>query len=215
MAAQGNTLKGRKRRAGQPKMSDATIVLRRRKALDLKAKGASYVQIGEALGVSNKTAYYDVQHAAAELDAETKILATRYIDIELQTLDLAQRNLVPVVQGTEKGIKASDRAAAANAIVRIGERRAKLLGLDAPDRHELSGRDGGPIVTETTTTMTDEELLRRVEAMRAAIGGPAAPLTLTVAPIAPTPEQEAAEKYAEVLAKRNGGSNGNGNGNHG
>lgn len=43
-------------------------------------------------------------------------------------------------------------------ILRIGERRAKILGLDSPDRLELTGRDGGPI------EMTGGEAARRVMA---------------------------------------------------
>lgn len=37
------------------------------------------------------------------------------------------------------------------------DRRCKLLGLDAPTKNELTGRDGGPIVL---TELTDEQLKR-------------------------------------------------------
>ncbi len=42
------------------------------------------------------------------------------------------------------------------------DRRIKLLGLDAPVRREISGKDGGPIETTTLdiSTLTDEQLQR-------------------------------------------------------
>lgn len=44
------------------------------------------------------------------------------------------------------------RLAAIDRAVRIMDRRARLLGLDAPTRKEISGPDGKPIQTEDVTT---------------------------------------------------------------
>jgi hypothetical protein len=45
------------------------------------------------------------------------------------------------------------------------DRRCKLLGLDAPSRSELSGKDGGPIETKDVSELSDEERLARVVAI--------------------------------------------------
>lgn len=50
------------------------------------------------------------------------------------------------------------------------DRRCKLLGLDAPAKHEIAGKDGGPI----DTTDTRVELARRLAEL-AARAGPAEP----------------------------------------
>lgn len=212
-------LKARNGLTGRPAKNDiarqAQLELRRMEAFRLKSAGASYDQIGAALGVSDCQAYKDVQHAAARLDAEKAILAARHLDIELETLDLAQRHMTKVLQGGPS-IKPSEQAAAANAIARISEQRAKLLGLHAPSRMELTGKEGKPLAVQATDGLTDEEILRRIEMVRTALSGAGAPaLPDVVVTAVPTAEQDAAARYAEALAKRGGNGNGNGNGSHG
>jgi hypothetical protein len=100
-------------------------------ALDLRIAGGTYRQIARQLGVNEKTAFYDVQGALASLDAVKAKTAERLRDIELERLDRASTGLVP-------GIRSGD-ARAVTALVRVMERRAKLLGLDAPVKqsHEM------------------------------------------------------------------------------
>lgn len=50
---------------------------------------------------------------------------------------------------------------AAHARVRIEEREAKLLGLDAPTKSEVSGSQGGPITIEALRQAMEAELERR------------------------------------------------------
>lgn len=109
--------------------------VRAQKSLDLRIAGASYREIGKKLQVSEKTAFYDVQHELARLDPVKRDLAERLRDIELARLDRMTAKL---------GRKMGDHRAV-TALVKVMDRRAKLLGLDAPTRLEHTGKDGAPI----------------------------------------------------------------------
>lgn len=117
-----------KRRRGhtdrRPPGEDAKTRERAAKALDLRIAGATYRQIGKSLAVSEKTAYHDVQDELARLDAIVKAKAERLRDLEARRLDLWTVAL-------SAGIKSGDPRAI-GAAVRLSERRARLLGLDAP-----------------------------------------------------------------------------------
>ena len=93
--------------------------------------GASYEAIADALGTTKYTAYLDVQKSIAGLDKIAKEHAERLRDIELARCDALIKAAWPAAQdGDDKSI---------NAIVRIMDRRAKLLGLDAPEKHQIDG----------------------------------------------------------------------------
>lgn len=99
---------------------------RRTQALDLRVLGASYRDIARTLGVSERTAYLDVQDGIALLDAVTKERAERVRDLELLRLDRMTAALAaPAMGGAIDAI---------NTTVRLMERRAKLIGLDAPTK---------------------------------------------------------------------------------
>lgn len=168
-----NTMRGH--RFGPPGQKESARVMQRviqrHEALKLKAKGMSYFEIAQHMGLSNETAYKYVQEAAGELDQEARIkYAPRYREIECETLDFALRNLVSIVMGyrtvTVKGKPVVERVdpqhqvAAANSLVRIVERRAKLLGLDAPTKIAPTTPDGRPL-----SGMSDEELDARLAAL--------------------------------------------------
>src|SRR5688572_28673291 len=60
---------------------------RRQRALDYRKAGASYRAIGDALGVSEKTAHGDVQQALASLAAQEQASAEQLRALELARLD--------------------------------------------------------------------------------------------------------------------------------
>ncbi len=57
------------------------------------------------------------------------------------------------------------------------ERRCKIVGIDAPQRREITGKDGGPIETTDVDGVTDDERVARIAALldeaRARRTGPA------------------------------------------
>jgi len=102
------------------------IAARRVQALNLRKAGASYRAIAQQLGVDVSTAWSDVQ---AELGALRALATTAAEDVralELQRLDALTAGLF--VKATQQG----GDARAVMALVRVSDRRAKLLGLDAP-----------------------------------------------------------------------------------
>ena len=114
---------------------DAKTRERAARALDLRITGATYRQIAQALHVNEKTAYYDVQDELGRLDALTRQQAERLRDLEMRRLD-------QLTVALASGIRAGEPRAVL-AAVRLMERRAKLLGLDAP--LQVTGADGAPL----------------------------------------------------------------------
>jgi hypothetical protein len=84
------------------------------------------------------------------------------------------------------------------------------MGLDAPVRAELSGRDGKPIAvhqTDDVSRLTDLQLHERMAECLKAIG--ASRQTTEAPPEAPAPEDDNCARYAEALAERERSRNGN------
>ena len=197
---------------GSRKSSVATMLVRQGKALDLRAAGNGYDAIGEKLGVSGKTAYYDVQAAAAKYDGEIRKNATRYIEIEMRGLEHQRLRLNKAMD--RAGTDPQKLAAVSNALTRIQERMSKLLGWDAAQRVEVSGPDGEPVRVVTYDGTPTDELLARVEQLRQALvngSGNALGLSRNDDPgpakgLLPAGDPEAA--YAALVAKRVGNGSG-------
>lgn len=98
-------------------------VERRVKALELRKAGATYRKIAELMGCSGTRAFEYVQDALKETQKEP---AKAVRELELERLDQMLRAIWPdVLRGNRLAI---DRALA------IQDRRARYLGLDAPQR---------------------------------------------------------------------------------
>ena len=108
-----------------------TISARRVLALELRKAGATYRQIAVKLGTSVNTAWADVNAELRELRDQTKHEAQDLRDLELQRCDAMTAGLWSDVQKGKTG--------AVMAAVRVSERRARLVGLDAATKTELSG----------------------------------------------------------------------------
>lgn len=140
-----------------------------RQALELRKAGLSYEAIAARVGWSAKsTAYHAIGKA---LDAITREPAKRVRSLELERLDALLLALWQKARGGDAG--AIDR------ILKIMERRAKLLGLDAPQRVEQTLEHSGHVTNDSLSPKQiaerARELLRRefgVDAERAAGGLP-------------------------------------------
>ena len=108
---------------------DAAVAARRLEALRLRQRGRSYPRIAEELGVSLTTAHRYVTTELERLAKECGEEAAIVRQMELDRLDVA---LDALADRIEQG---DDRAVAT--MLRIQERRAKLLGLDSPDRQQV------------------------------------------------------------------------------
>ena len=118
-------------------------VQRASEALRLRGEGLSYRAIGERLNISPQTAWNDVQAALEIILVEN---ATILLRLELERLDSLQFAVWP--QATSGDCRAIDR------VLRIMERRAKLLGLDSPVK--VAPTD--PTGTNPYEAMSAEEL---------------------------------------------------------
>jgi len=106
------------------------------KALELRKAGVSYEEIAKALGWKGKQgAWFAVKRCLKKVRQES---ATELVVLEVERLDKMQTALWAKAQHGDYG--AVDR------ILSIMTRRAKLLGLDAPEKREITGSDGGPLI---------------------------------------------------------------------
>ena len=123
-------------------------------ALDLRASGASYLQIGKALSVSKSRAWRIVSKALDGLVEHCQETAERVRKLELYRLDKMRLAL-----DSKKG-----DPRVADTLIRISERVAKLHGLDAPQKIETTGKDGGPMQMQPVgpglSKLSVEELLQ-------------------------------------------------------
>ena len=107
----------------------------------------------------------ELRKALDELVQHCQDTAERVRQLELYRLDRIGLSLDPK--------KGDPRVA--DTLIRISERVAKLHGLDAPQRIEASGPNGGPIETEEKidfSRLTFEEKLQLEELHRKALGLP-------------------------------------------
>jgi hypothetical protein len=120
----------RRNRTGESKFSPRRLsaYTRELRALELRLKGLSFREIATKLGYADHTGAYRAVEAGLKKGFEEPAGQVR--KLELARLDSIMRPLWP--KAKRGGVKAIDR------ILKIMERRAKLLGLDAPSTFKLT-----------------------------------------------------------------------------
>lgn len=113
------------------------ILQRQLQALELRKQGLTYRDIGDKLSISYQQAHNDVNAELKRLATLTLESAEGLRQLELERLDMLIKGLEPMARVGNPG--------AVTAYLRVMERRAKLLGLDAPVRQEVTGADGGAL----------------------------------------------------------------------
>ncbi len=142
---------------------------RRARVMRLKRAGASYHAIAAELNISVQTAYSDVQATLVELREAAFEHAGDVRTLELERLDGWQVKLEDAL--SKPG---ADVARLVGSLVRISERRARMLGLDADDeirrqqalRQLVDMGEARRIVGELLTALraeVPEVVLRRVQ----------------------------------------------------
>ena len=96
------------------------------RALELRSMGWTFRAIAEAIGVDVKTAFRDVTDALADHRESYAETAADVRTVELARLDRLWRRAEDLLESDD-----DDGAKAIGAALRIMERRARLLGLDA------------------------------------------------------------------------------------
>lgn len=145
-----NATKGQQKRKRPPHPGEAERIADRRvHAFELRMAGHSYRDIGRMLSVNASTVCRDIHEEMAARLTLTTEAAEDYRALDLERLDVAIQGLMPMARaGEPKSVMA---------LMRTLERRAKLLGLDAPTK--LAGHDGGALVpAHDLTKLTPQEL---------------------------------------------------------
>lgn len=140
-------------------------------AAAMRNKGATFKEIGEHFGVVVSAAYNMVTRAWADLPiAETvELVAT-----ELAKLDLLEARYYEIMEKHHAYISASGKVAvgfdgevieddgpvmaAMAGLLKVSDRRAKLLGLNAPTRTELTGVVATVDVTQSSAKAKESVL---------------------------------------------------------
>jgi len=142
--------------ARQNRTSARVIIARKREAeaLELRLAGGTYEQIAQAIGYETRSAAY--RAVVRALRSLSKVQDVEHLrELESERLD---RLFLGV---WAKAVKGDDHKI--DRVIKIMVRRAKLLGLDAPVRQELTGRGGGPIqLDHRTVAEVDSEIGRLV-----------------------------------------------------
>lgn len=114
-------------------------------ALALRCAGLSFAAIGTRIGVCKAQAFKLVRKGLEETRLQIAGSADTLRSEELARLDGMLQKVYP--RAARGDLAAVDR------VLKIGERRARLLGLDAPTRTALEGTEGAPpISTEAKVT---------------------------------------------------------------
>jgi hypothetical protein len=108
-----------------------TAAERRARVVELRRRRLSFVEIGREMGVTGQRAFAIYREALAAIPAQQ---VEEHRAEELALIDQAIRDLLPLAENHERPRSAIE---AWNAIRGWAERKAKLLGLDAPARVEV------------------------------------------------------------------------------
>lgn len=160
-------------KGGRPSSADEDrIAIRRIEALRLRAQGKPHREIAEALGVSIATAHGDVRAAMTEAAEEAQADIKASLGLGLARLDRAMRVVEEVLEEPEpvaakEGEELDDfehrvessrelKLKALDRLVKLEEQRAKLLGLYAPEKRDISASVVGEVSPEAAARLVRE-----------------------------------------------------------
>ena len=137
-----------KKKTPEQLAAENAVLKRQETALDLRISGLSYRAIGSKLSVSHETVRQDVEEELERL-ASLRVEKTDVLrELELQRLD-------KIIESLDSWVS-SGNVGAVNAWLKASERRAKLLGLDAPVKQDITSN--GETIPIIVTGMDTDEL---------------------------------------------------------
>jgi hypothetical protein len=126
-----------------------------KEVVQLRLAGAGYELIARNLGCSVGGAYAALKRAIDRQIKEINETAGHVLELELKRIDVMLLGIWAKAMNGDVG--AIDRA------LKLMDRRARYLGLDAPQRMEHTGKEGGPIQHEYDFShLSDSELDREL-----------------------------------------------------
>lgn len=130
---------------------------RRAEVVALRRRRATFDDIGRMLGISRQRAHQLYQQALRDIPA---LAVAEHLAEELTLIDDACRGLMLIA--ADRNVSPRTRIEAWAVLCRWAERKARLLGLDAPVKARIEVLDDQAV----------EEMNRQLEAELAALGGP-------------------------------------------
>lgn len=118
--------------------SQAQNAERRERLIAMRRDGISWSRIANELGyVDAAAACTDLRRVLEQRQEQLAISLDQHRQLELEKLDRLERATIDIL---EEGADEKDqRLAAVETLRRLSERRAKLLGIDAPTKVEADG----------------------------------------------------------------------------
>lgn len=142
-----------RRQGGRPNAAARLAIDQRRAQVSaLVRSGLSYRRIAALMDVSHNTILNDVQTLRARYRAQATADYLEHVADAMQTLDVLTAAWMPAALRGDKD--------AAAIVLRIEDRKARLLGSDAPTRTEAQ-------ITVATTSALDAEIETLLAQMRA------------------------------------------------
>lgn len=130
---------------------------RRIQALALRREGMTYAKIGKCMGITPQTAHELVIKAFNEARTVYFENIEGVRTLELERLDMLLRKMLKRLDDP----KNTTPERTVQSIINIGERRAKLLGLDAPTQVGITNNTPAPIQGDLDLkSLTTEELIK-------------------------------------------------------
>jgi hypothetical protein len=114
------------------------IEQRRQTVAEMVASHYTYREIGDALGVASSTVSEDVKVIREQWRQRATADYSTLLAEELAKLDLLERELLP--KALSGGPEAGVNLYAVDRVLAIRDRRARMVGLDAPQRIEVTAR---------------------------------------------------------------------------
>lgn len=116
-------------------------------AVAMRLRGKSYAEIGRVLGITKQAAHKLVTEALEEMRRQCEEDVEILRQIEVARLEELHDRFAPMAdpKGMDDPVAIDMAKKAAEIVLKAADRRAKLLGLDAPTKSELSGPNGAPI----------------------------------------------------------------------
>jgi predicted transcriptional regulator len=137
-------------------------------------------EIAAAVGVTRSTVSRDIKVLVAAWREEAVGDVTAMRARELADLDAMERE---AAMAASAKVSPQELARLLEVRLRVKDRRARLLGLDAPQRQEVTGRERGPIRHEYDfSCLSDEELEAEIIRTAESITGRAAPAVVRARP---------------------------------
>lgn len=143
-----------------------TALHRQQRAVELRRAGCSYREIGKAIGIGTTSAHRLVSQAVAEARNAVADDVNEMRALELSRLDALLGGLWADARRGHLG--AIDR------VLKIMERRAKLLGLDAPARVSRAAVARDEVERDPTSYIVPVPVTLSIEKWMAQFGSPGA-----------------------------------------